>query len=72
MNKQLESSLMFAAQARDIGSLKSLARQESDRADQCMNLIAAIAIEYGEVRISRRSAMEVGWFSLRARGAERT
>lgn len=67
-NRALETALQFAGEAGDINSLKSLARQESHRADQLMQLLVAVLAETGPQRIAdqalRSNTRNSGGFSL--------
>jgi hypothetical protein len=67
MNAQLEQALYYSGQAKDIESLKALARQESNRADRMAQMLVAVLKASGPVVIddgSTSSSRNAGGFTL--------
>lgn len=55
----LETSLMFSGDANDIGSLKALARSESNKANELKALLIAVLDAAGPQRIDQRVLAEI-------------
>lgn len=63
-NESLETALMFAGAAKDIASLKSLARRESRRADEIESLLVSVLKKTGKVVIANPVDAQNDGFSL--------